>query len=86
MKFSDSFFKRKLIPQNSSAQKIYTISKSNQTFIIPGVFGRSVQRVAGPILAPGQCSSEETSQRWRAVGNTVLLDRLVKRTQALPRR
>ena len=38
------------------------------------VLHRSVERVAGNYLrglAPGQHSSEETSQRWRAVGDVV---------------
>ena len=36
---------------------------------------RSVERVAGSTrgLAPGQLSSEETSQRWRAVGGLAQL-------------
>ena len=51
---------------------------SNQTFIVFTVLRRSLapgQVTSGGIhlrgLAPGQHSSEKTSQRWRAVGDTV---------------
>ena len=46
----------------------------HQIFLILAVFRRSMQRVVGPNfrgLAPGLHSSEETSQRWQAVGVTV---------------
>ena len=45
---------------------------TKKTFIILAVIRRSVQRVCGPISAALRLgNSEETSQRWRAIGNTV---------------
>ena len=57
-----------------------SIAKSNQTFIMRYYYADCVitqKRVTSGgahlrSLAPGQHSSEETSQRWRVIGNTVL--------------
>ena len=40
------------------------------------VLRRSLQRVAGPISAAYRSDNTETSQRWRAVGDSVRFDRL----------
>ena len=64
-----SFVADKCIPKNQSAAKLQI---SNLHYI----YNITSKRVtSGGIhlhgLAPGQHSSEETSQRWQAVGNTV---------------
>ena len=38
------------------------------------------------VLAPGQYSSEETSHRWRAVGDNIRFDQPGNRTPDLPHR
>ena len=53
----------------------YKTSQKGQISIILAVLRRSVLRVAGPISAPGQRSSEETSQWWRIVATVSHLTR-----------